>query len=249
MSQLPQMREQGLIALRGEGKGSGQPLGKLSVLPPSSASPSSVPAVLSAPKYQDTIICAGFDGVLAHSFFAMLNAFKVRCIVDIRLFPTFGKRGFCPDLTFARFSERHIDYFRVEALGNRFDIEFRDVRVGFAHHRQHLKTCGESLQWLREKIRGGPLVLLGSDAELQESDHKNVLDALLSAHPGFDICILAREDFHREDACQRFESLASAAPLPAAPRTPPLQLQPSPASPKSRQKAPVSPKQCKLFDL
>lgn len=248
MSRLPHIQTQGLIALQGEGRGDGHPLAKLCLLSPSSVHPPAEKPTLSAPTHQDTIICVGFDGVLALPFFALLDAFKVRCIVDIRLFPTLGKRGLRSESTHAHFREHNIEYFRVPALGNRFDLKFKDrPSVGFAHHLEYLKTCAVSLQWLREKIKTGPLLLLGCDEDHQESEQKNVLEALHWAHSGFDIRILSRDDFHREDACQRFESIALKVPPPPPPQAakPPSKT----AKSKARKKAPAPSAQTKLLDI
>jgi hypothetical protein len=146
-----------------------------------------LPGMLAEPH---RLVSVGYDALDFEALLRILRDEGIRRIADIRVSPSFFGRGFSVDGVSAALDELGIQYEHWEPLTNRFIGQSWDQQVVLRRFAEHVQGATEALQHLREKVKEGPVLLLGRAPSHAQSEREVVVEALLGLDEPFTLRII-----------------------------------------------------------
>lgn len=183
-------RRSSLTVLRGGGEPSPRPTPALEVVPATSPLPPQqmeLPGLLVHPA---TLVSVGIDGLEFDDFVHILRQNGIRQLADIRVSPSFYGRGFSREGVSSLLAELGVHYEHMRQLGNRFIGDSWDQRVVLQRFSEHVRSSQEALRHLRDKVRAGPVLLLGRGRAHEQSERAVVTKALAELDSQFTLVAL-----------------------------------------------------------
>lgn len=166
------------------------------------------------PQQQGRIVSLGFDGLFFHEFYQILKLVGVRYVIDTRILAAFLGNGFRSHLVGEVFKELQIEYERIQALQNPFQVgaSARTPADALDRYSVHLRECHEILLSLNRRALRGPVLLLGRATEHVGSERERILAELSGIGAPLELLIVRRT----ESSIRITSSVLPGKPLEAA---------------------------------
>jgi hypothetical protein len=140
------------------------------------------------------IVSVGFDGITFTLFESIIRTEGIKKVIDIRLSPSFWGRGFSIESFRALLEHSKTSYEHVPVFANKYIGDSWDYDVTMRKYADYIQTQRDALLELEDKVREGPLLLLGRTPSHGASARAILVNALIELGLTFSLRVIDKID-------------------------------------------------------